>query len=338
MGRPQTAVLINDTTIDRHHGCRLVVSHIHRLASHAGITITKTTPAHFDWRNDPSFRSSFSSADIVLVNGEGTIHHSAMSAEPLLAAAKHASTHNIPSALINSSWHSNCKTFSQMAKQFTLVAARESASANELNQIGVTCDNLPDLSILTKSPRTEHRTGIGYSDCVLRKTTIELARVGWNFNAKPLNILYNRRSLRCIRGSVLRHKTKQGEPALFNHIESLRFAFDMAISQYSRTEKFLRNLSSFKLVITGRFHIMMLCMALRVPFIVVASNTQKNEAALADAGLCRWRHIKKPKDIDKQLLNQASEWESGERKALDTHLAKALQSSETLFQKISQLA
>jgi polysaccharide pyruvyl transferase WcaK-like protein len=331
----RTAVLLNDTTVDHHHGCRLVVGQIHRLASHAGISITKTIPAHFDWRHDPSIRDILSSTDIVIVNGEGTIHHSAKSAEPLLAAAEIAASRNIPSVLINSSWHSNSTTFAQMARHFNLVSVRESASASELADAGIESRVLPDLSLLTTLTKREKPSGIGYSDCVLRKPTAELAKVGWQLGAKPLNILYGRRTLRSIRGLAIRCRNRKNESTCLNYPESLRFAFDMTVSQCPKTETFLRKLSSFELVITGRFHIMMLCMALRVPFIVAPSNTRKNEAALADAGLCTWRHANTPRDINQQLIDRAIKWESREKESLDAHLMRAQQESSMLFEEIA---
>ncbi len=77
------AILINDTSTKPHLGCRLVVSQIFKLAASHGIQMVATSSVHTDWRTQPALQDEMRKADIVIVNGEGTLHHSSRQAKAL---------------------------------------------------------------------------------------------------------------------------------------------------------------------------------------------------------------------------------------------------------------
>ncbi|MCX7568267.1 polysaccharide pyruvyl transferase family protein [Sulfitobacter sp. F26169L] len=325
--------MLNDTRNDRHHGCSIVVDHIKRLAAEQGISITRTVPARVDWRASAGLRDAVASADLVVVNGEGTIHHNAEAAEPLLAVATEAKARGKTVCLINTTWHENGTAFQDLARQFDIVSVRESSSAAELRQAGIESRVIPDLSLLTEFARPVAPVGIAYTDCVIPGTAADLARAMWPLKAWPLSILYGRRSLRDARRAFGRAKRWDSDRPV-DIISKVRITFGDLRGQCDDAETFLSRLAGFRVVVTGRFHVMMLCMALRVPFLVVASNTHKNLSTLRDSGLGIWRHVE-VSDIDAALVERAQHWEASETEALNDYVASARNAADKLFRDIA---
>ena len=79
------AILFNDTSHNHHHGCQIVVKQIYALAAAAGIQIVRACPMRHDWRDDPQLQKDIASADLCLINGEGTLHDDARAAQVLVA-------------------------------------------------------------------------------------------------------------------------------------------------------------------------------------------------------------------------------------------------------------
>ena len=84
------AVILNDTSFDFHHGCSKVMENIVTLLNNRGIHVIGTNPVGVDWQINSSFLNNLAVADIVIVNGEGTIHHSQSRAKELVKISKYA--------------------------------------------------------------------------------------------------------------------------------------------------------------------------------------------------------------------------------------------------------
>ena len=115
------AVLINDTRVDLHHGCDLVWQSLVVNCATVGIEIIATAPAHVDWKENHLFMQAFETADLVIVNGEGTIHHDKHAGDNLLDAGRLARQQGIPAGLINCTWEGNGPEFKKKLEDFSLV-------------------------------------------------------------------------------------------------------------------------------------------------------------------------------------------------------------------------
>ena len=69
------AVLINDTRTEGHHGCNLVIENIIYLLKNRNINIIDYSNCNSCWYQNKKFLNNFNKADLIIVNGEGTIHH-----------------------------------------------------------------------------------------------------------------------------------------------------------------------------------------------------------------------------------------------------------------------
>lgn len=127
-------VLVNDTSLfNTHFGCQLVGQTLREQCARVGLNIIGSFPLEFDLNQG---RLWLQRADLVIINGEGSLHH-----------GRHIRLLNLandfPCALINCVYQENG---SQPAlNQFLYVSARESLSAGEIRNQGVDCQVVPDL-------------------------------------------------------------------------------------------------------------------------------------------------------------------------------------------------
>lgn len=69
--------VFNDTRAAGHHGCEIVMQQLIAGLRGAGIEPAWFHPVREDWRTDPEAVPRKPFIDAVVVNGEGSIHHSA---------------------------------------------------------------------------------------------------------------------------------------------------------------------------------------------------------------------------------------------------------------------
>lgn len=326
------AVLVNDTRVDCHHGCTRVIEAIHRLADANGIAIIAAAPAHHDWRLNPEFMRAFDRATLVIVNGEGSIHHNRPAAEPLLAAGALASARGKRSALINFSWFANDDRMAQGLKSFDIVSARESASVDAVQVARPDCRMVPDLSLYGSDADSELRSGIGFGDSVLIDRSRALLdacdRVGGTF----VPIRY---------GSMFRLGRSFFSRDALTSPSQLRTAARIALAHARRrdadADSFVRSLAQLRLLVTGRFHGVTLAMCAHTPVLAVPSNTGKIEELLSDAGLDAKRLID-PRQLDRQRADEASRFSDRERRNVARYLTAARENAEALFRDLKALA
>ncbi len=80
------ATLLNDTSVINHYGCKLVVKNIIEISEIYNIKIISRIPVGKAWyKND--YKEKILNSDLVIVNGEGTLHHSRQRAVKLGSVA-----------------------------------------------------------------------------------------------------------------------------------------------------------------------------------------------------------------------------------------------------------
>jgi len=134
MSKPLSVALINDTSIySKHFGCQLVGQTFREQFRRVGLDLKISLPKEFDYKD---YADELSKVDLLVVNGEGSIHHNA-NFHLLELAEKH------PSVLVNCVYEQN--DANPYLEAFKYISARESMSGAEIRGQGVECTVIPDV-------------------------------------------------------------------------------------------------------------------------------------------------------------------------------------------------
>ncbi len=284
----QRIVVLGDTRDLYHHGCEAVLAQLLGGLAGAGIPADLVI-AGMDWK---SHADACLGADLVVINGEGSLHDNSPAVLNVLEIASRRRELGRRTALVNSSWFANDPASTRGLAAFDLVAMRDPRSRQEVAAAGIATLEAPDLAVregMARRPREPWHEGAGLvmvSDSTrAEKTRVlrELARKrGWTY----LPVLYPPVVPRP--GAKSRKIWKKCRMArmmgpLAGWLMSPRYYAHLIGAP--DLESYCRKLVESGGVVTGRFHTACLCVALGVPVVVVSSNTPKIEALLTDAGL-----------------------------------------------------
>lgn len=289
-------LVVNDTSIDNHQGCQSVMSAISALLRRNGMQPAFFWPAHTAWQGKSEFEEALAKVDLVLINGEGTIHHDREAGKRLLDIGTRARSAGVPIALINVGWEKNSTALLSLLDHFDLIAARDSRSAERMRAGGAVVRVVPDLSIWFANSqgfipdRSTPRSAIGFTDNVDRFKALTLDELRSKCLARPVSITYGdggcAQRLRFIRGGVSLSRDLL-YPARFLALLRLRQRLWRVCGV--TPQEFLSELSAFRLLVSGRFHACTMALSVGTPLIAQASNTDKISALFQDVGLDSWR-------------------------------------------------
>jgi len=136
-------VIVNDTSSSNHFGCKLVMRAIKENLESRNVEILATTSFKEHWSKAKPYLDK---ADLVIVNGEGSIHHGKRM--ELLEIAE-----QYPSVLINAVYEKVPKN--HYLKFFKYVSVRESLSRDAMLKHGVDPVIVPDLIFYNNPERPE---------------------------------------------------------------------------------------------------------------------------------------------------------------------------------------
>jgi len=265
------AILLNDTTRNLNHlGCFLVMQNIHDACAQHGIEILASFQDEDAYKH-ADFIKIIRNADIVLINGEGTMHHDQSYAIELLKTALVCKQQGLPIILLNTVWQENV-ILNDYIGTFDKIYVRESLSGEAVAAAGATCTVVPDMSfynpeqisLTSKKPPRK----LLVVDSVLPRKTRKLF----------IFALKNRTLLHCMRSRIL----------LALHPVALLLQRYNLIPYRILTDKSFHRVTG---VITGRFHAMCLSMKKGIPFHVLKSNSHKVQGVLRDAGITHDKYI-----------------------------------------------
>jgi hypothetical protein len=325
-------VVVNDTRVDRHHGCGRVMRTLLGLAEANGLDVIATAPAHADWRADPAFMAALDRARLVIVNGEGTLHHDRPAGVRLLEAGAEARARNIPAALINASWQANGPDLAARLTDFALVAARERRSAAEIAAAGHTARVVPDLSLYEPVEPPSPRQGVGFTDSVVRHLIPALEAARRRVGGQPAPIQYGGGLLSWVRQGLAREDLAR--PGRLIALTAARLA--SAPARVADDGAYMARIAALDLLVTGRFHAATFALAAGTPLLALDSNTHKIAALVEDAGLDP-RRLLEPHELTLARLTAAS-WTAAERANLADYLADGRRATEALFGDLAKLA
>lgn len=281
-------------------------------------------PVAKDWRNNT--RSLPTNLDLLIINGEGTLHHSnnrprvqQLTSLPTLATTRWG----CPTALINSTIHDNDPAFYHDLLNFDYISCRDAASKSLIESYGLEATHYPDLSFLGPrdiGPHTaQYETLV--TDSVLPTVTRTLKRFA---QTRPQTIYMPMQP-----GKL--PWTKKLPVAVR---APLKLATHLYATQLLNSDAFMRTLHNSEGLITGRFHAAAYAIMTRTPFIAIESNTPKISHLVNDVGLNISRVLRPEHVADIQTPPPFTE---EEEKQIDNYLGFADAARKHLKNDISAL-
>ncbi|MQY41758.1 hypothetical protein GG681_03840 [Epibacterium sp. SM1969] len=327
-----TAVILNDTRADFHHGCSRVMSVLEQGLAAQGLTVTARSPLRHKWWEDCAFLHHLAQADRVVINGEGTLHHGRPAGLDLLKVVRHEAC-RAPVYLVNALYQENPQDWHSHLQDFAGIWVRDSRSADELAASGVHCNGvLPDLTLcggaLPDLPSKRSGTIVG--DSVDHNVSKALRALAQQLDAafipslshlkKPKGRNFFSRFLREYYISRYEHRAQREFPPLY----------------LSRTaEDYADRLSYAELHVTGRFHGVCFSLLTQTPFVTLQSNSWKIETLLADLGLSTTRLVP-AQDLQDALATTDWAFSPAELDNIRSTLVVAQENAARMFETIAQ--
>lgn len=331
-------VLMNHTNMLGHHfGCARVMRLIEEGLESRGCVITGRIDGKLDWRTDPASLKVLADCDLIVINGEGTLHHGRRKAGWLMETARHEVTRSKELALVNALYQDNPDDWAPMLRGFRHLYARDSRSAAAMSaQAGRPVPWLGDLSTSAGAlPELGGRTGILVSDSVRNTAAARLARLAAE--------LARDQRVELIPLTISMREENPYKPALSRLIRRLTVAARQRLLQLrypllhyvGSEEEFLDRLRRSALCVTGRFHGVCLNLVTGTPFVTVSSNSWKIEALFEDAGIDR-RRLVTPDQLSRALiLEQDWSFTPAERENIAAFLDRSQRGAAEMFDAIA---
>jgi hypothetical protein len=297
-------VILNDTSYESHLGCEVVIENIKKLALKNGMEVIDTNPVNVNWRESQTFLENIAKCDLVLVNGEGTLHHAQLRAKELITIAKYVKDNTgVPVVLINATYQDNGDEIANYTKYFDLVYVREALSKKELEKHSIQSKVVPDMTFYSKFDLSEKIVSddLGVSDSVYMDLSEELFELCVEKNYKYFPPLTSPK----IRLNSFRNIARYLKHGVFVSIKFLLYKLGFKFSHqtvraffYANSYKdYIQEMSRLNFLIAGRYH--SLCFALKTltPFVAIKSNSHKIEGILQDVGI-EEKRITKIEDLN----------------------------------------
>lgn len=140
-------VLLLNNTENYHNGCKQVIRYFknHFISCNLSILGKKH-------KELPDFKNY----DLIILNGEGSIHHDSKKMIRYLEYMNAASKKNVITMVVNTVWFENSEATTKLLESIDYVSVREISSKNEiLKYIDKDIDVTPDLSYFIEVPYSE---------------------------------------------------------------------------------------------------------------------------------------------------------------------------------------
>jgi len=241
--------------------------------------------------------------------------------------------------LINATYQDNNDEINEYARYFDLIYVRETLSKNELKNVGIRAQVVPDMTFYSKfdQPRKTALSQIGVSDSVYMDLSEQLFEWCMEKDCRYLPAL----TMPVIKVRSVKDVVKYLKYSAFRSIAPLlrlsRYKFCYKTSRmlfYLKSYKdYIYEISGLKFLIAARYH--SLCFALKTitPFVALKSNSHKIEGMLDDIGIGQDRVITY-NDLRKLTL---SEFDASEVEKILEYTGSAPLKIESMFKDIRKL-
>lgn len=330
MARPR-AVVLNDTSTRYHHGCARVMRLLLRGLGEAGLEVVARSPARADWARDGAFVGALGRAQVVVINGEGTLHDGAPLGARLLSVLDHPAAAGKPVVLLNALWECNPPEWDGWLGRLALAAARDSRSAEAMARVrGGAGLWVPDLSLSAPSEvGAPARQGLVVGDSVRLSVRRPLARAAQRLGAAYVPTKTLRQAL---------WRQPGARRLLWRAYNGVWTGPVPPFEMPTDEPGYLARLARAEAHVTGRFHAVCLSLLTGTPVLAAASRTSKIERLLGDAGLGAARLL--PPEALEDLTPGAARrpWEPEEREAIAAFLARARDGARAILADVARLA
>jgi polysaccharide pyruvyl transferase WcaK-like protein len=353
------AVMINDTSTKAHLGCKVVIAQILNLAKASGIEFTASCSVHRDWRLEPELQDRMRAADIVIVNGEGTLHDDSNPAQSLAAVASFCKAANVRSALINSVFQRNSPQIIQNCKDFDRVFLRESFSAQYALQSGLKAEVVPDLTLssdVMEPHRQLHRDNTYIvTDNANREVDRRTLELGLKRNdVQFINFNISEQQNPFVSSDLLPKvvfmadgkRTIPSPSKLPSGLYSRAWRKSLLKPHFRRRVRMMVDLRVYRTaadilgaiasaggVVAGRYHAACMSLLAQTPFSALESNTWKSQAMLTDAGLFRMFSEKPSESFEK-----ARSWGEDDFQLAKQYVSRARREAAAMFTEIAKIS
>ena len=275
--------VFNDTSGGRHFGCVAVMTNLVTLLLQNNMEPHFFWPVGVDWRSHKEeIVKHLDGLDAIIVNGEGTIHNDitrtrAASLLELGQFCRHEL--NKPCFLVNATLHNISDEGVSLLSQFDRIFVRASNSENFLRTKAISTARTFDLSLfglIGKNYKPHKGTTAStpaktlFTGSVVSTTDIELKELSLKLAANFQDIRPPVKAPQKIMNKIRRllHISNNGGRT------TLRYENDH--------QQWLEKITSYELVVCGRFHAATLCTGTFTPFVALESNTPKVSCFLND--------------------------------------------------------
>lgn len=276
------ALLVNDASLAGHHGSCLVTEQIKALACRTGIVVT----TGWDWESILAiFQDQPKLFDIVIVNGEGSIHDNSKAARRISSLAPELAAKGVPAYLVNATIGGCSAHVLHGLGAYRARFVRDSASQAELALAGLNSEVVADL-VLTATIAPQLKKTIEpllLTDLSDEAKTARLIGLKQRWHGSTI-ITFRSPPPRPVRGSSTRALTYGFKRAIASTATLSPWSLRYAGALQTR-EKLVDIFTSCSGLIAARYHAVCLALILRVPFLALESNTGKTGALLRDVGL-----------------------------------------------------
>jgi polysaccharide pyruvyl transferase WcaK-like protein len=321
------ALLVNDASLAGHHGSALVSAQAVRLAGAAGIQLV----AGWDWPSAEKVLSGPQNFDLVVVNGEGSIHHDSRTARRISKLARMLKSRGIPAYLINASEEANSPEIHEGLAAFRLRYVRDEASRASLARAGIDAVVVPDLTLSwEQAPVASCGGGLVVTDASDDRKSALLLDLAQRWGAQPITL-----------------RTAPPWPARGSGMRRVAFELKGLASRLAKASprswryagalrslpKLAGALTQAGAAVCGRYHGVCLALRLKLPFLAVEGNIGKIHGLLGDIGLVgRMTTLEALRDQAEPP--RISPFSDVERAMIDAFLQGAAQRARRMFEEI----
>ena len=270
-------LLVNDTSLVCHHGCTLLMQCIYKLFKDNSIIIKDRI---FYEENFTDYLNKKIDFDLILINGEGTIHGKNNANKIKIKQIFHfikyiKKNYTIPIVIFNSTISAlNSRQF-KILNSVDKIYVRESHSYKYLKKNKIKSMVIPDLLSLLYFKNKKKGNKIIVNDSSISKKTIKLKQFSKLKKYSYVPILYNN-YLRYLRYLIYQFSLKY----------KLNFLTYIYLEIKSRfTINFIKKTNNSKFIFTGRFHAIFIALALMKPFYTFESDTYKIRGLMTFIGI-----------------------------------------------------
>ncbi|MEZ8557530.1 polysaccharide pyruvyl transferase family protein [Vibrio cyclitrophicus] len=331
-------VVLNDTKTENHHGCSRVMDNLYYLISKNNGEVIGNSYVSIDWRKNELLKSKIMDSDIVIINGEGTIHHDSPHAIALLDAANYCQQFNKKIYLINALFQCMSDDLNWKLKLFDGIYVRDSFSQKELSDKGIKSEVIYDLTFYSNSldiPIGDRIFNDTYTCSVILERTIKLFEKSKKCNSVFSPIMFGKSSWVSPNNTLWSKIKSNGfKSSFYKSINIVKSKiFYRKINIYSKVythDLYHRDIANTKFLVSGRFHSVCFAINSMTPFVALRSNSHKVEALLEDFELSKDRIVD---DLDHINTNLRS-FSPSERDSIHEKLIKNRYKTEEVFKSI----